>query len=195
MSERVLVPIRPRRFPTQGASHCGAYAVLAVLSAYGVDDTDDPVDLHTHPLSRLTGSSTSMDYYPGILRSYGLVARARTAHRLPDDEKIELLKGILRNGSPIILSVANHFHRRTGRWQPLKGLVASHWVSLWGYDDGEKVFYTYDSLVGPELADEVPVGNKKRSYSTLLQVWPGSMLSRMLLGQCSYIYVEPPRGP
>lgn len=189
---QLVLPIHPKEYPTQGKSHCGAYAVNAVLSAYGLnDDVREPWELHTATLSRISGSSTSLDYYPSILRSYGLIARARNADGLAADEKIALLKGLLVAGNPVILSVASHFNRETGDFQTLKGKVASHWISLWGWDDGAGVFHTYDSLVSKELSDaDAPIGNKSRSYETVLRIWPGSLLSRLMLGRYSYILIK-----
>lgn len=189
-----VVPIRPAAWPLQGRTHCGAYAVKAILAAYGLDDTELPADLHTHPISRLTGSSVSRDYYPGILRSYGLVSRAKNADRGDDAFRIETLKGELAAGRPLILSVANAFSRSTGGASPLKALVASHWISLWGYDDARGVFHTYDPLVSADQADAgAPIGNKDRAYDVILRIWPGSHLSRRLLGSYAWIHVADPR--
>ena len=163
------------------------------MSAYGLDDTRDPAELHTHPVSRLTGSSTSKDYYPAILRSYGLIARAKNADTLSDVDKLDVIKGQLAAGRPVILSVANSFSRETGAHSPLKGLVASHWISLWGYDDTRRVFHTYDPLVSPSLSDpDAPIGNKDRSYETVLRIWSGSQLSRRLLGTFAWIFIADP---
>ena len=188
----VVVPVRPRSWPLQGRTHCGAFAVKAILAAYELDDTEVPADLHTHPLSRLTGSAVSRDYYPSILRSYGLIARARNADRLSPRERIDVLKKELRAGRPLILSVANAWARDTGAPSPLKRLVASHWISLWGFNDD--AFFTYDPLVGQSLTDiALPIGNKSRSASEILDIWRGSLLSRHLLGSCSWIHIHDPR--
>jgi hypothetical protein len=191
---RVVLPIRPAAWRTQPGSHCGAFAVQAVLQAYGLNDVAEPWDLHTSFLSRMQGSATSRDYYPGILRSFGLVARSRSAESLRAQEKILLLKRLLAEGNPVILSVGSYFDKQTARFQPLKGLVASHWISLWGYDDEQQSFYVYDSLVTPQNADDVAIGNKARSFDTVLRIWPGSLPSRVLLGQYSYIHIRRPGG-
>jgi len=189
-----IVPIRPPAWPLQGRTHCGAYAVKALLMAYGLDDTETPAELHTHPLSRLTGSSVSRDYYPSILRSYGLVARAQNADRGDAAFKLEVLKRELAAGRPVILSVANAFSRRTGAASPLKSLVASHWISVWGYDDARAAFHVYDPLVAADQADvNAPIGNTVRPYEVVLQIWTGSHLSRRLLGRYAWIFVADPR--
>ncbi len=189
--ESCVLPIRPKEFPYQeGVLHCGAFAAQAVLNAYGLPNVSEPWELHTSRISLKTGSSISKDYYPAILRSYGLDARCRSANGLSDEEKLNLLKGLLAAGSPVILSVGNFFSRETGEWNPVKGIIGSHWISLWGYDDKEGVFYVYDSLVSKKLSDDVPIGNKKRPYRTILRIWPGSIFSRLLLGTYSYIEVK-----
>lgn len=192
LPEKCVVPVRPKEYRYQAVRHCGAYNVQAVLHAYGLGDSRDPGDLHTSRLAVWSGSSISKDYYPAILRAHGLEARAGSAAGLPDDEKIRLLKGLLAGGAPVILSVRNYFHRVTGRPREIKGRLLSHWISLWGYDDAEGAFYAYDTLVPPNLYDALPVGNKKRSYGTLLDIWPGSIFSRLVLGTYSYIEITPP---
>jgi hypothetical protein len=190
LPKRVILPIQPVEYWAQGATHCGAFAVKAVLSAYGLDDVGHAAELHTHPISRMSGSSTSIDYYPGILRSYGLIARAKNATGT-DDEKLDTLKSLLAAGNPVIISVANHFDRKTQDWAPLKGLFFSHWLSLWGYDDDEQIFYSYDSLLGPDQIDrDIPAGNKKRDYRTLLKIWTGSYPARAFFGPNSYILIR-----
>jgi hypothetical protein len=161
-----------------------------VLSAFGFNEIRDPSDLHTSRMLQLVGFTTSLDYYPAILRSYGLEAQAKTAEKLPAQEKLVLLKTLLSAGNPVILSVGNFFSRENGRWLPLKGRLMSHWVSLWGYDDAEGVFYLYDSQVRKEFYDDVPIGNKKRSYETMLRIWRGAITSSWVLGNCSYIEIK-----
>lgn len=191
LPERVLVPVRPRDWRHQQATHCGAFAVKAVLNAFGRDPGREPWELHTSVLSRLTGSATSIDYYPAILRSFGVDAEAKNADALPHPDKIDLLRSLLAAGNPVILSIGNHFDRNDGHWRPWRGKVFSHWISVWGYDHAQRVFHTYDPLAHVDDAD-APIGNKARTYETLLRIWPGSLPSRRLLGRYAYIDV---RGP
>jgi len=189
----VIVDVAPQSYVRQGASHCGAFAVKGVLSAFGLDHSDHASELHIHPLSKYTGSAVSADYYPSILRMHGLSAKAASASNLSDSQRLNLIKSEIDRGCPVIVQVANHFDRQSGAWDPFKGIIASHWFSIWGYNDDEACFYTYDSLISEKLVDgDVPVGNKRRSFSTFLQIWVGSQLSRRVFGTHSWIQVERP---
>jgi hypothetical protein len=194
LPERYILPIHPKDYPNQGIRHCGAYTTRAVLSAYGFNEIQDPSILHTNPLLRLLGFTSSIDYYPAILRSYGLDAQAKTAERLSSDEKLDLLKGLLAAGNPVILSVGNFFSRGSGEWLPIKGTFMSHWISLWGYDDAKKVFYVFDSQVPQELCEDVPIGNKTRPYSVIPRIWRGAITSSWVLGNCTYIEIKRRQG-
>lgn len=55
---------------------------------------------------------------------------------------------------------------------PILGKIVPHWITLWGYDDKEKVFYVYDSGLTKNLYDRnVAIGNTKRTYDEILRDW------------------------
>ncbi|MEK6842215.1 MAG: hypothetical protein AABX84_00205, partial [Nanoarchaeota archaeon] len=63
----------------------------------------------------------------------------------------------------------------------LRQKLIAHWISVWGYNNKEKVFYIYDSFVRKK--DKIPIGNVKRTYSQLLRDWKGAFYTK------SYLYI------
>lgn len=167
---KYILPIKPQAYLCQGRSHCGAYAVKGILSAFGKDVKDDPEDYHPHFLGKLTGFTFGPDYYPKILRNYGVKAEFDIANNLPSEQKINLLKNLLSQDTPVMIRIGNgYFKSKT--YNPILGKIIPHWITLWGYDDKQKIFFVYDSGLPKSLYDNVPIGNTKRTYNEILRDW------------------------
>lgn len=73
---------------------------------------------------------------------------------------------------------------KNGSYNPLLAKFFGHSITLWGYDDNEQVFYVYDSAVSINLYDkDIPVGNKKRTYTQILRDWKGALTVKLFGGQ------------
>ena len=65
-----------------------------------------------------------------------------------------------------------------------------HFVSIWGYDDTEGVFYIYDSTVPKEYySKNIPIENIKRPYKDFLRDWNGSIYCKFF-GPYPYYQIE-----
>lgn len=71
--------MRPTEYLQQGVSHCGAYSVKGVLSAFGLDDGRHPKMYHPGWFGRVTGLTLNSQYWPRVIRSYGLKAQSKSA--------------------------------------------------------------------------------------------------------------------
>lgn len=100
------------------------------------------------------------------------------ANKLSDNKKIESIKKELDENHPVILLIGNGYSP-TGKYSELKMNCVSHWISIWGYDDKEKVFFIYDSYADPKSYDKIPVGNVKRTYDQVLRDWRGVFYFRI----------------
>lgn len=165
-----ILSIRPREYLVQGPSHCGAYSVKGVLSAFGKDDKNHPKEYHTNWFSRLTGATLGKNYWPKILSCYEINAEFKTANSLSSEEKINLLKSLLAQDTPVMILIGNGYFR-SNKYNLILGKIVTHWVTLWGYDDKEKIFYVYDSGLSKNLYNQVPIGNTKRTYKEILRDW------------------------
>lgn len=168
---RIVLSIRPKEYLVQGPSHCGAYSVKGILSAFGKDHKGHPKEYHPIWLGRLTGGTFGKNYWVNVLKHYGIDADFKTAKNLSPVEKISLLKSLLTKNIPIMIRIGNGYFR-SNAYNPVLGKVVPHWITLWGYDDKEKVFYVYDSGLTKNLYDgDVPIGNTKRTYDEILRDW------------------------
>lgn len=162
---------RPKEYLEQGLTQCGAYSVKAILNAYGKDDKKHPRDYNLHFLGKYT-SITGNNTWPKVLRSYGVPAQKRSNTRnLSNEERIELLKKIIDEDKMVMLWIGNGYSKN-GKYSPFRAFFVGHWITLWGYNDGEKVFYIYDAYVSLKRHDKtIPIGNTKRTYAEIIRDW------------------------
>ena len=186
-----MLPVHPKEYLKQGLSHCGAYSVKGILSAYGKDHERHPRDYHTHWINRFTGSGLSSKlYYVRMLQSYGFNACGESGDELSDGGRLTLLKTLLAGNAPVMLMIGNGY-TPGGEYKPWMAKFISHWITVWGYDDEQQVFYLYDSCVQNALYDkDIPIGNKMRTYKQILRDWRGSVTTSRLLGWGEYYYVH-----
>ena len=179
------VPFHPVEYLQQGLSHCGAFAVKAILSACGKDDGRVPQKYHPSFLGRATGFSPP-DTWAKLFRSRGLLAERGSAVNLSPAERLSLLKQHLDKNNVVMLRIGNG-HLDSGGYSSLRGQLIGHWVTLWGYDDTLQAFYTYDPRVKRERWDRsLPAGNIARSYDATLRDWHGALF----LWPWRYLYIR-----
>jgi len=163
-----VVSKAPKQYLKQGLSQCGAYAVKAILNAYGKDDRARPRDYQPNPLAKYT-SITGSNTWPKLLQSYGLNAKRGSTRLLSNEERIELFKNLIDKDTPVMLRIGNGY-LPSGKYSKFIASFMGHWITLWGYNDEEKVFYVYDSCVPLERHDKtIPTGNTKRTYDQILR--------------------------
>lgn len=168
-----VVSKRPAEYLKQGWNHCGAFSVKGILSAYERDDRENPREYHLHWFGRLTGYTLGAAYWPEVLRSHGLRAKEKFAHRLTDTNRLSLLKELLSQNQPVMVRIGNGY-LPNGKYNWILGRIVGHWITLWGYDDSRHVFYVYDSCVPVTRHDQnIPAGNTTRTYSQMLRDWRG----------------------
>ena len=168
---KIVLSIRPKEYLVQGPSHCGAYSVKGILSAFGKDYKGHPKEYHPILLGRLTGGTFGKNYWVNVLKHHGINAEFQTAKKLSPIEKINLLKNLLAKNTPVMIRIGNGYFR-SNTYNPILGKIVTHWITLWGYDDKEKVFYVYDSGLTKKLYDSsVPIGNTKRTYDEIIRDW------------------------
>ena len=184
-----VLKIKPKEYLKQGVSHCGAYCVKGILSAYGLDTTNHPKEYHPGWFGTITGITMNRQYWPKVLRTYGVKAEPKSASNVTDEAKTHVLEQLLTKGNPVMLSVGNGY-LPNGTYNPIKGRIFGHWITLWGYNDKKQIFYVYDSAVPREKHNKkIPIGNTKRTYTEILRDWRGALLSTVV-GVSGYQYIE-----
>lgn len=165
-----VVSKKPKEYLRQGPTGCNVFSVKGILSAYGKDDGRHPFAYY--PLSILPFVTTPFRLVK-ILRSYGIGAEWRHARELSDEQKLKILKDLLRRDTPVMMHIGNGYRGR-GIWSKIRWQLISHWITLWGFDDGRDMFYIYDSAVPARYYDKkLPTGNISRTYTQVLRDWGG----------------------
>ena len=109
--------------------------------------------------------------WPKVLRSYGIPAERGDAKKLTDEQRIVLLEKLIDEDKVVMLRIGNGYSK-SGKYSSFVASFLGHWITLWGYNDDEKVFYVYDSYVSLKRHDKrIPIGNTKRTYAEILRDW------------------------
>lgn len=171
MNGHKILSQQPKEYLEQGFTQCGAYSVKAILSAYGKDDKKNPRDYQPNVLAKYTGINRGLYLWPKVLQSYGVPAKKGDAKNLSDEQKLILLRELLNEDNPVMLRVGNGYSK-SGKYSPFIASFMGHWITLWGYNDEEGVFYIYDSYVPLKKHDKtIPIGNIKRTYKEIIRDW------------------------
>jgi|SRR3989344_4935540 len=171
LPSKYSLPNKPKEYLQQGPSHCGAYSVKAILSAYGLDNKSHPKFYHPNWFGQITGLTLGKNYYVKILESYGIEAERKSAESLSGSEKIILIKTLLAQNTPVMIRIGNGYYH-SNEYNPALGKVVAHWITLWGYDDEKQLFYVYDSgMLNRHWNKNIPIGNTTRTYKELLRDW------------------------
>jgi hypothetical protein len=188
--QKFVLSKRPQEYLKQGLSHCHMYCIKGILSAYGKDIKKNPEDYHSSRVKRILGVIWNPDILVMILSKYGVAAQAKTAKNLSAEERLVLLKRLLANDTPVMIRIANGY-LPSGKYSTILGKMVGHWITLWGYNDGEKVFYVYDSAIPQKRYDKgIPIGNKRRTYFEISRDWKGPLTPWLLT---KYLYIETKR--
>lgn len=188
--EKYVVRRKPKQYLKQGMVHCGVYTAKAILEAYGKGVHNDPIKYHVSFLSKITGTMFRSQDLIDVFRKYGLRIKAVCAKDYDDSQKLLMLKKVLLKDKPITVFIGNGYTYSKGikGYNPMKALLVGHIISLWGYNDRERVFYLYDSAVSKECYDtDIPIGNVKRTYKDFLRDWKGAFHRRWF---SPYTYLE-----
>lgn len=162
---------QPKEYPEQEFNQCGAYSVKAILSAYGKDDKEHARDYQVTRLAKYIGTHQGLTVWPEVLRSYGVPAQRGSTRSLIDEQRIETLKNLINKDKIVMLRIGNGY-AKNGKYRPSIATYMGHWITLWGYNDEEHVFYVYDPYLDSSRRDKtIPIGNVKRTFSEILRDW------------------------
>jgi len=170
LPNKFIVSKKPDEYLEQGISHCGMYAAKAVLESFGLDNKNRPQDYHDTWFYRLTGIA-NLNKLMELFHTYEVPATLGVKKGLSDEQKLLFLKEKLSEDKPLMMRIGNGY-RRNGKYSEVRSHIPGHWITLWGYDDSEKIFYIYDSCIPiSRHMKNIPIGNTKRSYVNVLRDW------------------------
>jgi hypothetical protein len=167
---RHIIPNPPQEYLYQHGANCGPRAIKGILSSFGKDTKENPVDYNKFWLGKKFGQMLPHQMV-SILEENGLEVEVGDAGGLTTDAKLRLLKEKLYGDSPVVLLIGNGYDTKGRYWRSF-GAITKHYVTVYGYDDTNKEFYVYDPCVKKELQDrDLPIGNIARSYDAVLRDW------------------------
>ena len=162
-----IVSKAPKEYLKQGLNLCGACSVKAILSAYGKDDKEKAQDYLPGILKYVRPPTGKI--LIDVLKSYGFNASLESAKHLSDQERLSLLKELIDKDTPVMLRIGNGY-LPNGKHSKLIAAFIGHWITLWGYNDDEGVFYVYDPYLSIKRYDKtIPIGNVKRTFDEVLR--------------------------
>lgn len=167
---RFIVSKRPKEYLKQGPTGCGAFSVKGILSAYGKDDKTNPFEYYPPSIVPFIAP---LGTWVKILNAYGMNAKLQFMQGLCDTQRLNTLKELIRNDTPVMLCIGNGY-RGNGIWSKIRWRLISHWITLWGFDDEQGIFYIYDSAVPFQYRTKnIPTGNITRTYAQVLRDYGG----------------------
>lgn len=182
-----VVSRSPKEYLKQGKLYCGQYSAWGILSAYGLVNQDNPLNLSS-PLGRISGLTTPQMMI-SILTKNGLEAEMKTVKNLTNEEQLTTLKEEVAKDRPVALLVNNGYKHKDG-YSKFNQATTLHWVTVWGYDDKQQTFFLYDPAVKSEHHNKnIPTGNVAREYKQVLRDWKGWAFP--LFERYRYITVKP----
>jgi hypothetical protein len=112
-------------FPKQGPNQCGAYSLAFAMRARGEDDVDPAgmVDRVSHRVSWSEALSGTLPWkLSAELEARGFSGRQLTASGLSTDRRLDLLRGHLAEGAPVLVLIESE--RRTQHYVLVVGYAA-----------------------------------------------------------------------
>lgn len=104
-----------------------------------------------------------------VLRKNGLDYEVLRARKMDNEKKLAFLKSYLKRW-PIILLIGNGQTRKHFfSWK--KALTHRHYITLWGFNDKEQVFYVYDSNTQRETEEYLMKWTLKIPYHYIFKSW------------------------
>lgn len=179
-----VVESLPSAYPRQEGLTCGEANAVVAIESFGISYQ---APSNPGPMVRLFGYSLLGDLN-SLLEAHGLTAPVRSAARMDDDERIELLRSHLREGLPVILAIGNG-HLARGRYIAALRLVVGHYLTLYGFDDDSETFFVYDPYLQGPPDEPLPAGNEQRSYAEILRDWRGPLYYPLIGRRHAYIPV------
>lgn len=160
----------PHTYAIQGLSGCGGFSAKAILESFGKRVPPDPIELYPY-FSRILhwGLPSAPVHWQHLFGRSGLVAQVHQLSSRSQTENVEVMKGYLRRGIPLMVRIGNGY-LPNGRYAASLSWLIGHWVTVWGFDDKRECFYVYDSCVPSNRLDRsIPVGNVVRTYQDMLR--------------------------
>jgi hypothetical protein len=180
-----IVKFHPSKYKTQKGLTCGEINTKTIIQGFGRNYKP----LKSMPLRvKIFGFSFVQDIL-NLIKENGLYSTIQYATGIDDNERIEIIKKHIDHDEPVLLAIGNG-HIRRGENNPILRFLVGHFITVYGYDDQEKIFYIYDSYLKGNYERDIPVGNEVRTFQEFLQDWQGPIYYRFIKMKHVYLPVS-----
>jgi hypothetical protein len=123
---------------------------------------------------------------PGLLKLNGLSTSIQYASRLDDHARLRIIQQHIDRDEPVLLAIGNGHISHT-HYFPLARFVVGHFITVYGYNLTDELFYVYDSWIRGVYEKEIPIGNAVRSFTQFLLDWQGPVYYKLI--QMDHVYM------
>jgi len=180
-----VVEYAPKSYAHQKGLTCGDYNVRGILGGFNITyQAPDKQRLRV----RIFGLSFIKDISE-LLQAHGLSAPVRYASKLADNDKLKTVKEHIDKDEPVLLAIGNgHLSRNV--YSPIARILIGHFITVYGYNTSQEIFYVYDPYLEGPYHEEIPVGNEVRTFREFLRDWNGPFYYRFINMDHVYIPVS-----
>ena len=186
MSERnKTVKHLPKNYPRQQGLACGEYNARIMVESF-----DLPFQNLPHPPFRvkLLGFSFLHDLQ-SLLMQNGLSAPVHVASKLTPSEQLHTIQAHIDQDEPVLLAIGNG-HISRDKYSPVARFFLGHFITVYGYNSEQEIFYIYDPYLEGAYPHSIPVGNEVRTFDEILRAWSGPFYYKSIHMDHVYIPVS-----
>lgn len=164
----LIIPYQTHKYHEQiKFGGCGMYTLKNIIESFFSEK-----DLGIHHYAPTLWNKISWFMLPWtlikVLKEFWLKAHKWRYTKKWIQSKIEFIKKELKTW-PVIL-VIWHAYKWKKDFSLLKAIWVQHYMSIWGYDDDQEIFYIYDSWAPKRLIrKDLPIWNMTLKYKDLIK--------------------------
>jgi hypothetical protein len=172
----------PKNYPRQQGLTCGESNARTIVESFNL-----LFQMSASPSLRvrLFGFSFLQDIQ-SLLVFNGLSAPIRFASKLAPSEMLQILQSHIDQDEPVLLAIGNG-HLGRGRYLPTARLFIGHFITLYGYNAEQQIFYIYDPYLEGAYSQTIPIGNEVRTFEEVLRDWSGPFYYKVI--NMDHVYI------
>jgi hypothetical protein len=163
-----VVTHAPTKYEHQQGMTCGETNVRTITEGFGKKYQpmlNPPLRVHVF------GFSLIKDIY-NLIKLNGLSSQIHFAGNVDDQTKLKLIQKYIDQNEPVLIAIGNG-HLKRGQYSDLARNFLGHYITIYGYNAEQEIFYIYDAWLDGDYQGTIPVGNEIRTSSQLLLSWKG----------------------
>ena len=184
-NNKKIVKFHPSDYETQKGLTCGETNAKTIIQGFG--KVYQPLE-NTPLRVKIFGFSFVKDMLK-LINANGLYASIQYASGIDDNERLAIIRNHIDYDVPVLIAIGNG-HIRRGEYNPILRYLVGHFITVYGYDDKEEVFYVYDSYLKGSYEGNLPVGNEVRTYREFLADWQGPIYYSLIKMKHVYLPVS-----